>query len=186
MVLKKLEEIFHPFVYKAFTLYGTPFQMFSTRMKYISPSCLLPAQLTLTTLILHEQQSTSSHPRSSQRDSQFRSLLHNMSLDCSLFARHYWGNKLLFFFPADTERFHFSACPPIQLCIHCKATGFKSSQVTPFGNPRIIARLAATRGLSQPTTSFISLLRQGIHRMPLICFILKLLSYSVLNVQLQT
>ncbi len=40
-----------------------------------------------------------------------------------------------------------------------------------IGNPRIKACLTAPRGISQPTTSFIGLLRQGIHRMPLICFI---------------
>ena len=50
-------------------------------------------------------------------------------------------------------------------------TRFKPSRVTPFGNLWINACLAATQSLSQPTTSFIGLLRQGIHRMPLICFI---------------
>ncbi len=34
-------------------------------------------------------------------------------------------------------------------------TGHYSSWVSPFGNPRIKARLTAPRGLSQPTTSFI-------------------------------
>ena len=51
------------------------------------------------------------------------------------------------------------------------ATRFKPSRVTPFGNLWINACLAATQSLSQPTTSFIGLLRQGIHRTPLICFI---------------
>lgn len=50
-------------------------------------------------------------------------------------------------------------------------TRFEPSWITPFGNPRIKACLTAPRGLSQPTTSFIGLLRQGIHRMPLIGFI---------------
>ena len=40
--------------------------------------------------------------------------------------------------------------------------------VSPFGNPRIIARLAAPRGLSQLATSFIASCRQGIHRMLLL------------------
>ena len=41
-------------------------------------------------------------------------------------------------------------------------------RVTPFGNPRITARLTAPRGLSQPPTSFIGSWCQGIHRAPLL------------------
>ena len=40
-------------------------------------------------------------------------------------------------------------------------------RVSPFGNPRIKARLAAPRGLSQPSTSFIGPVCQGIHPTPL-------------------
>ena len=40
--------------------------------------------------------------------------------------------------------------------------------VAPFGHPRIKARLAAPRGFSQLTTSFIASWRQGIHHLPLI------------------
>ena len=39
--------------------------------------------------------------------------------------------------------------------------------VSPFGNPRIKARLSAPRGLSQITTSFIACCRQGIHHVRL-------------------
>src|SRR2546421_12824499 len=39
--------------------------------------------------------------------------------------------------------------------------------VSPFGNPRITARLPAPRGLSQAPTSFIGSWCQGIHRVPL-------------------
>jgi hypothetical protein len=45
---------------------------------------------------------------------------------------------------------------------------FNSCRVSPFGNPRITARLTAPRGLSQPPTSFIGSWCQGIHRAPLI------------------
>lgn len=38
--------------------------------------------------------------------------------------------------------------------------------VPPFGNPRIKALLAAPRGLSQPHTSFIGTVCQGIHHTP--------------------
>ena len=40
-------------------------------------------------------------------------------------------------------------------------------RVSPFGNPRIKALLAAPRGLSQPQTSFIGTVCQGIHHTPL-------------------
>lgn len=39
--------------------------------------------------------------------------------------------------------------------------------VSPFGHPRIKALLAAPRGLSQPQTSFIGTVCQGIHHTPL-------------------
>lgn len=68
--------------------------------------------LILTTPMLHDRQLTSSHHPLSQRDSRFRSLLHNIGLDSFLFARHYSGNKRLFSFLAGTERFHFPAFPP--------------------------------------------------------------------------
>ena len=41
-------------------------------------------------------------------------------------------------------------------------------RVSPFGNLRIKACLAAPRSLSQLATSFIACLRQGIHRAPLV------------------
>ena len=43
-----------------------------------------------------------------------------------------------------------------------------SGWVVPFGNPRIIACSAASRGLSQLSTSFIAFWHQGIHRKPLV------------------
>ena len=64
--------------------------------------------------------------------------------------------------------FHFPAFPPHALCIQAWVTGHDSCRVSPFGNPRITARLAAPRGLSQPPTSFIGSWCQGIHRAPLL------------------
>ena len=90
----------------------------------------------------------------------------------------------MFSFPVGTERFHFPTLPFLQLCIYYRIVGHNSNRVTPFGNLRIKARLTATRSLSQPTTSFIGLLHQGIHRMPFVRLI-EILFYSVLNVQLQ-
>jgi hypothetical protein len=63
--------------------------------------------------------------------------------------------------------FHFPSFPPNTLYIQVQVTGHISSRVTPFGNPRITARLPAPRGLSQAPTSFIGSWCQGIHRMPL-------------------
>ena len=65
-------------------------------------------------------------------------------------------------FPAGTEMFHFPAYPP-----HKAVTAHDGRRVSPFRNPRIKARLAAPRGLSQPATSFIGPVCQGIHHTPL-------------------
>ena len=67
--------------------------------------------------------------------------------------------------PAGTEMFHFPALPPTTLCIQAGATAHDDGRVSPFGNPRITARLPAPRGLSQAPTSFIGSWCQDIHRM---------------------
>jgi hypothetical protein len=64
--------------------------------------------------------------------------------------------------------FHFPTFPPLTLCVQVRVTGHDSCRVSPFGNPRITARLTAPRGLSQPPTSFIGSWCQGIHRAPLL------------------
>ncbi len=70
--------------------------------------------------------------------------------------------------PVGNEMFHFPTFPPHALYIQAWVTGHDSCRVSPFGNPRITARLAAPRGLSQPPTSFIGSWCQGIHRAPLL------------------
>ena len=72
--------------------------------------------------------------------------------------------------PAGNEMFHFPAFPPLALCVQARVIGHDSCRVSPFGNPRIKARLAAPRGLSQPPTSFIGSWCQGIHRAPLLAW----------------
>jgi hypothetical protein len=72
--------------------------------------------------------------------------------------------------PVGIEMFHFPTFPPHALCVQAWVTGHDSSRVSPFGNPRITARLAAPRGLSQPPTSFIGSWCQGIHRAPLLAW----------------
>ena len=76
--------------------------------------------------------------------------------------------SLLFSLPVGTEMFHFPTFPPLALCVQARVTGHDSSWVSPFGHPRITARLAAPRGLSQPPTSFFGSWCQGIHRAPLV------------------
>jgi hypothetical protein len=46
-------------------------------------------------------------------------------------------------------------------------TAHNDCRVSPFGHPRIKARLTTPRGLSRPPTSFIGSWYQGIHRAPL-------------------
>jgi hypothetical protein len=72
--------------------------------------------------------------------------------------------------PEGNEMFHFPSFPPHALCVQAWVTGHDSCRVSPFGNPRITARLAAPRGLSQPPTSFIGSWCQGIHRAPLLAW----------------
>ena len=54
------------------------------------------------------------------------------------------------------------------LCIYDMLLEHYLQWVSPFGNPRVKACLAAHRGLSQLTTSFIAFLCLGIHRTPLV------------------
>jgi len=74
----------------------------------------------------------------------------------------------LFSLPVGNEMFHFPTFPPHALCVQAWVTGHDSCRVSPFGHPRITARLAAPRGFSQPPTSFIGSWCQGIHRAPLL------------------
>src|SRR5690625_6335211 len=63
--------------------------------------------------------------------------------------------------------FHFPALPPHRLYIHRRVTPHHWCRVSPFGHPRIHARLTTPRGISQPPTSFIGSRCQRIHHAPL-------------------
>src|ERR1700759_1993472 len=63
--------------------------------------------------------------------------------------------SLLFSLPVGTEMFHFPTFPPHTLYSQARVTTLTCSRVTPFGHPRITARLPTPRGLSQAPTSFI-------------------------------
>ena len=71
-----------------------------------------------------------------------------------------------FSFPPATEMFHFAGCPHHRTRRRCDPA--TRDRVTPFGNPRINARLAAPRGISSPATSFIGIWCLGIHPTPLV------------------
>ncbi len=89
----------------------------------------------------------------------------------------------LFSLPVGTEMFHFPTFPPNALCVQAPVTGHYSSRVSPFGNPRITARLPTSRGLSQAPTSFIGSWCQGIHHVLLVAcrhtFVKKMLASTV-------
>jgi hypothetical protein len=78
------------------------------------------------------------------------------------------SESLLFSLPVGTEMFHFPTFPPHTLYIQVQVTGHDSSWVSPFGHPRITARLPTPQGLSQAPTSFIGSRCQGIHHVPFI------------------
>ena len=67
--------------------------------------------------------------------------------------------------PLPTEMFQFRRFALPGLCIQPGVT--LAGRVSPFGHPRIKARLPAPRGLTQAATSFIACCRQGIHHMHL-------------------
>ena len=77
------------------------------------------------------------------------------------------SESLLFSLPVGTEMFHFPTFPPNALCVQAPVTGHDSSWVSPFGHPRINARLPTPQGISQAPTSFIGSRCQGIHHVPL-------------------
>ena len=91
------------------------------------------------------------------------------------------SESLLFSLPVGTEMFHFPTFPPTALCVQAEVAGHDSSWVSPFGNPRITARLPTSRGLSQAPTSFIGSWCQGIHHVPLVAchFTTKMLASTV-------
>ena len=91
-----------------------------------------------------------------------------LGLACSDFARHYSRNHGCFLFLRVMRCFTSPRSLHRPYFIQAGVTGHDSCRVSPFGNPRITARLAAPRGLSQPPTSFIGSWCQGIHRAPLL------------------
>ncbi len=121
------------FAYRALTVCGGPFQEPSA-----SGACLLPdRRIRLDGPATPATQRPPASPRGGFGLFRFRSPLLTESR--------------LLSFPAGTEMFHFPAFPPLALWVQARVTGHDPSRVSPFGDPRITARMAAPRGLSQPS-----------------------------------
>ena len=140
-----------PFAYGAFTLYRGSFQDPSAR-KSVSYS---PASL-------QRRPVRPCHPAATTLAG-----LHNDGLGCSLFARRYWGNRDCFLFLRVLRWFTSPGWLRLPMCSE-DALEECPRGVAPFGNLRVKACLAARRSLSQLATSFFAVLRQGIHRTPLV------------------
>ena len=93
---------------------------------------------------------------------------HARGLGCSPFARRYLGNRSCFLFLQVLRWFTSLGDLPGTYEFSPGMTGHDPRRVSPFGHLRIKACLAAHRSLSQLATSFIAVLRQGIHRMLLV------------------
>ena len=129
----------HPYTYGTITLYGATFQWTSTsdEVSY----CAGPRQRPPRAPTTPPTQPLPGITRERFSLIRFRSPL--------------LSESLLFSLPMGTEMFHFPTFPPHALYIQARVTGHDSSWVTPFGHPRITARLPTPQGLSQAPTSFI-------------------------------
>ena len=96
-----------------------------------------------------------------------RRLSHMIGLACSGFARHYSRNRCCFLFLWVLRCFTSprSLYPPYIFRRESPGRLATPGGVSPFGHPRITARLSAPRGLSQIATSFFGSRCQGIHRL---------------------
>src|SRR3954462_13422289 len=128
------------FTYRTLTVYGRPSQTSSTThtLYHSPPAQAEPGKGDPTTP--HTQ-----HPPAITR----------IRFSLFPFRSPLLRESLLFSLPTGTEMFHFPALPPTTLYIQVAATPHDRCWVTPFGNPRINARLPTPRGISQAPTSFI-------------------------------
>ena len=127
------------YTYGAITLYGATFQWTSTSTEF--SYCLRSRQTPLNGPTTPTAQPLPGITRNRFGLIRFRSPL--------------LSESLLFSLPTGTEMFHFPAFPPHALYIQARVTRHDSCWVSPFGHPRITARLPTPQGLSQAPTSFI-------------------------------
>ena len=74
--------------------------------------------------------------------------------------------------------FQFTRFPLPALCVQTGVTPHYGCRVYPFGHPRFNAQSAASRGLSQPLTTFIGSQCQGIHRWLFVAWVIFLTSIT--------
>ena len=129
----------HTYIYGAITLYGATFQWTST-------SNVISYSVT-------RRQTDPSAPTTPQMQP-LPGITH-LRFSLIRFRSPLLSESLLFSLPMGTEMFHFPTFPPHTLYIQVQVTGNDSSWVSPFGHPRITARLPTPQGLSQAPTSFI-------------------------------
>ena len=128
------------YTYGTITLYGATFQWTST-----SP---------------HLDHSATGRQTSNKHAPQPRThnpcrVSHMHGLASSAFARHYSRNHCCFLFLWVLRCFTSPRSLHTPYFIQARVTGHDSSWVSPFGHPRINARLPTPQGLSQAPTSFI-------------------------------
>jgi hypothetical protein len=92
---------------------------------------------------------------------------HVIGLASSDFARHYSRNHFCFLFLPVLRCFTSRRSLHTPYFIQVQVTRHNSCWVSPFGHPRINARLPTPQGISQAPTSFIGSRCQGIHHAPL-------------------
>jgi hypothetical protein len=136
------------FVYGALTRYGASFQCASTTRQLCNS--------------VHHLMLVLSVPR--PRTGNAIRLYHQLGLGSTRFARRYSGCRCCFPFLPGTEMFQFPEFPLPVLCVQTGVPTHDGWWVSPFRYPRIKALSAAPRGFSQPHTSFIGAMCQGIHR----------------------
>src|SRR6476620_8369378 len=128
-----------PYVYGPITLYGTAFQPISTS--------------TLVSYSVPHRQMRVSGP-TTPRMQPLPGITHSR-FGLIRFRSPLLSESLLFSLPVGTEMFHFPTFPPHTLCVQMWVARHDSCWVSPFGHPRITARLPTPQGLSQAPTSFI-------------------------------
>ena len=94
-------------------------------------------------------------------------------LGSSPFARHYWGNHVLFSLPPGTKMFQFPGLAS-RIKLGLQVFSLQGCPIQRSGDQR---SLAPTPGLSQLATSFIAFWSLGIHRTPLRTFACILLTH---------
>ena len=139
------------FAYGALTHYGDPFQKSSTNTTH------MPSPV--------RQNQNDNTPQHRTRNP--CRVSHEHGLASSAFARHYSRNHGCFLFLWVLRCFTSprSLYPPYIFRRESLGRASTPSGVSPFGHPRIRARLSAPRGLSQIATSFFGSRCQGIHRL---------------------